>query len=144
MSDTTRKDSDTSKERRARGARMIGEVYAGMLSADPEKPTGDAFFDLMIENLFSEIWSRDVMSIRDRRLLLMGAIAAQAQNDVYEMQCMATLKNAELTVEQLREIPILMTQYIGYPKTTGLRNATEKAIHNFKKAHSANENKDKK
>lgn len=134
MSDTIRKDSDTSKERRARGAKMIGEVYAGMLNADPEKPTGDAFFDLMIENLFSEIWSRDVMSIRDRRLLLMGAIAAQAQNDVYEMQCMATLKNAELTVEQLREIPILMTQYIGYPKTTGLRNATEKAIHNWKKS----------
>ena len=57
---------------------------------------------------------------------------------------MATLKKEELTVEQLREIPILMTQYIGYPKTTGLRNATEKAIHNWKKAWSADEQKEKK
>ena len=131
---TSKKETDTSKERRARGARMMGEVYAGMLTADPDKATGDAFFDLMLENLFGEIWSREVLTIRDRRLLLMGAIAAQAQGDVYEMQCMAALKNAELTAEQLREITILMTQYIGYPKTTALRNATEKAIHNWQKA----------
>lgn len=128
-----------SKERRERGARKFGEVYKGILSADPEKPTGDAFFDLMIENLFGEIWSRDVMSIRDRRLILMGAIAAQAQYDVYEIQCLASLNTGQLTPEQLREIPILMTQYIGYPKTTGLRAATEKAINNWQKA-----NKDKK
>jgi 4-carboxymuconolactone decarboxylase len=128
-----------SKERRARGAQKFAEVYKGILSADPDKPTGDAFFDLMIENLFGEIWSRDVMSIRDRRLLLMGAIAAQAQYDVYEIQCLASLNTGQLTPEQLREIPILMTQYIGYPKTTGLRSATEKAIHNWQKA-----NKDKK
>jgi 4-carboxymuconolactone decarboxylase len=144
MTDNSKKDSDIGKERRARGARMINDVYAGMLSADPDKPTGDAFFDLMLENLFGEIWSREVLSIRDRRLLLMGAIAAQAQNDVYEMQCMAALKKEELTVEQLREVPILMTQYIGYPKTTGLRNATEKAIHNWKKANAVQEKGEKK
>lgn len=124
-----------SKERRARGAKMMGEVYMGMLSADPEKPTGDPFFDLMIENLFGEIWSRDVLSIRDRRLFLMGAIASQAQTDVYEMQCMAALKGGELTPEQLREFTILMTQYIGYPKTTAMRSATEKAIANWQKAN---------
>lgn len=133
MSDSGDTNND-SKARRARGAQKFGEVYQGILSADPEKPTGDAFFDLMIENLFGEIWSRDVMSIRDRRLLLMGAIANQGQFDVYEIQCLASLNTGQLTPEQLREIPILMTQYIGYPKTTGLRNATEKAIHNWQKA----------
>jgi len=125
---------NNSKQRRARGAKKLGEVYEGILSADPEKPTGDAFFDLMLENLFGEIWARDVMSIRDRRLVLMGAIANQAQFDVYEIQCLAALNTKQLTPEQLREIPILMTQYIGYPKTTGLRNATEKAIRNWEKA----------
>jgi len=122
-----------SKERRKRGAKMIGEVYEGILSADAEKPTGDAFFDLMLENLFGEIWSRDVMSVRDRRLLLMGAIANQAQFEVYEIQCLASLNTKQLTPEQLREIPILMTQYIGYPKTTGLRAATERAIAGWQK-----------
>jgi len=127
-------DSQTRKERRALGAKKFAEVYKGILSADPEKPTGDAFFDIMLENLFGEVWARDVMSIRDRRLLLMGAIAAQGQFDVYEIQCLASLNTEQLTPEQLREIPILMTQYIGYPKTTGLRAATEKAIANWQKA----------
>lgn len=120
-------------ERRKRGAKMIGEVYQGILSADPDKPTGDAFFDTMIETLFSEIWSRDVMPIRDRRLLLMGVIANQAMFDVYEIQCLAALNTGEQTPETLREIPILMTQYIGYPKTTGLRAATDRAIAAWKK-----------
>jgi len=126
-------DNKTSKDRRAAGAKMMGEVYKGLLSADPDKPTGDPFFDLMLENLFGEIWSRDVMSIRDRRLLLMGAIANQGQFDVYEIQCLAALNNAEHTPEQLREMTILMTQYIGYPKTTGLRAATERAIAGWQK-----------
>lgn len=135
MSDTANTDNESnSKARRARGAKMIGEVYQGLLSADPDKPTGDAFFDLMLENLFGEIWARDVMSIRDRRLLLMGVIANQGQFDVYEIQCLASLNTGQLTPEQLREIPILMTQYIGYPKTTGLRNATERAINSWQKA----------
>ena len=135
---------NNSKQRRARGAKKFAEVYKDILSADPEKPTGDAFFDLMIENLFGEIWARDVMSIRDRRLILMGAIANQGQFDVYEIQCLASLNTEQLTPEQLREITILITQYIGYPKTTGLRNATEKAIRNWEKARSAQEKTDKK
>jgi len=126
-----------SAERRARGAKMLGEVYQGILSADPDKPTGDPFFDLMLENLFGEIWARDVMTVRDRRLLLMGAIAAQGQFDVYEIQCLAALNTGQLTPEQIREIPILMTQYIGYPKTTSLRASGEKAIHQWQKNNSA-------
>lgn len=124
-----------SNERRRRGAKMMSEVYPGLLSADPDKPTGDPFFDLMLENLFGEIWSRQVLSVRERRLFLMGAIAAQGQADVYEMQCLATLNGSELTPEQLREFTILMTQYIGYPRTTAMRGATEKAIGNWQKTN---------
>lgn len=138
MSDSENADKGSSKERRARGAKMFGEVYKDILSADPDKPTGDAFFDLMIENLFGEVWSRDVLSIRDRRLIAMGVIAGFAEQDTYEIQCLACLNTKQMTIEQLREIPIFLTQYIGYPKTTRIRAATEKAIHNWQKA-----NKDK-
>ena len=123
-----------SKERRARGAKIFGEVYKGILSADPEKPTGDAFFDLMIENLFGEVWTREALPVRDRRLLTMGLIAALGEPDTFEIQCTAALNNEELTIEQIREIIIHFTQYIGYPRTTTIRNASEKAIHNWQKA----------
>jgi len=122
-----------SKERRAKGAQIFGEVYKGILSADPDQPTGDDFFDLMIENLFGEVWTREALSMRDRRLITMGLIAAFGEQDTYEIQVTAALNTGHLTIEQLREIIIHLTQYIGYPKTTRIRAASEKAIHNWLK-----------
>lgn len=125
----------TSDERRAKGAAMFGEVYEGILSADPEQPTGDDFFDLMIENLFGEVWSREALPVRDRRLITMGLIAAMGEKDTFEIQVTAALNKGELTVEQVKEIIIHLTQYIGYPKTASIRGAAEKAIHNWSKAN---------
>jgi len=129
---------NTSKQRRARGAKMFGEVYKGMLSADAEKPSGDAFFDLMIENLFGEVWSREALSVRDRRLITMGVIAAFAEADTFEIQVTTGLTTGHFNVEQVREIIIHLTQYIGYPKAARMRNAAEKAIHNWQKANKDN------
>ena len=126
-------DSD---ERRKKGSEMFGKVYKGVLSADPDKPSGDDFFDLMIENLFGEIWSREALSLRDRRLITMGVIAAFAEADTFEIQVTTALNTEHLTVEQVREIIIHLTQYIGYPKTVTIRNAAEKAIHNWLKNNS--------
>ena len=44
-------------ERRARGLAMIEEVYAGDVVTPDE---GYAFTDVMLEQLFAEVWSRDV------------------------------------------------------------------------------------
>ena len=63
-------------ERRARGLEMIKKVYAGDVVTPPE---GNAFTDVMLEQLFAEVWSRDVLSIRDRRILLMGIIAEKGE-----------------------------------------------------------------
>ena len=57
-------------ERRKRGVEMIKEVYAGDVIVPPEGAM--AFTDIMLEQVFAEVWSRDVLSIRDRRLLLLG------------------------------------------------------------------------
>jgi hypothetical protein len=32
-----------------------------------------AFSDLMLESLFAEVWTREQLSMRDRRLILLGA-----------------------------------------------------------------------
>ena len=60
-------------ERRERGLEMIRKVYAGDVVTPPE---GNAFTDLMLEQVFAEVWTREELSVRDRRLLVMGAIAA--------------------------------------------------------------------
>jgi 4-carboxymuconolactone decarboxylase len=128
-----------SQERRRKGAKVFGEVYKGVLSADPDNPTGDDFFDLMIENLFGEVWTREALSLRDRRLITMGLIAALGETDTFEIQVLTALNTGHLTIEQIREIIIHLTQYIGYPRTTGMRAAAEKGIHQWQKNQQSEE-----
>ena len=42
-----------------------------------------AFSDLMLESLFAEVWTREELSMRDRRLILFGAIGALGERDTF-------------------------------------------------------------
>jgi len=112
--------------RRARGAEMMKRVYAGDVVVPPEGAS--AFADLMLEQLFAEVWTREALPLRDRRLLIMGAIAALGETMTWKIQVRAALKNGELTAEQVREALIHLAQYAGYPRAAGLLAATEEAI----------------
>lgn len=118
------------KERRERGLAKFNEVYCGDLPAPP--PGAIDFFDLMVEQLFAEVWTRPQLSQRDRRLLIMGAIAALGERDTFGIQVRSALKNGELTPEQAREALIQLTQYVGYPRAAGLLGVVEKAIQEAK------------
>lgn len=113
-------------DRWKRGAAKIKEVYAGDV-VTPQRGAM-AFSDLMLEQLFAEVWTREALTMRDRRLLLLGAIAALGESMTFGIQSKAALKNAELTPEQLRECLIFLTQYVGYPRAAGLIGVVEKAI----------------
>ena len=113
-------------ERRERGAEKIKEVYAGDVVVPPEGAS--TFADIMLEQLFAEVWTRDVLSMRDRRLLLLGAIAALGESMTFGIQAKASLKNGELTPEQLREVLVFLVHYVGYPRAAGLIATVEKSI----------------
>ncbi len=112
--------------RRERGAQMLKKVYAGDVPVPPQGAS--AFADLMLEQVFAEVWTREALPIRDRRLLVMGVIAALGEADTWKIQVRSALKNGELTAEQVREALIQLAQYAGYPRTAGLIRATEEAI----------------
>ena len=118
-------------ERRERGAEMMKKVYAGDVVVPPEG--ANAFADIMLEQVFAEVWTREALSIRDRRLLIMGVIACMGESMTWGIQAMAALKNGELTPEQLREALIQLAQYAGYPRAAGLMMVTEKTIAEFQK-----------
>ncbi len=119
-------------DRRARGLAKFNEVYCGDLPAPP--PGAMDFFDLMLEQLFGEIWTRPELSQRDRRLVTMGAIAALGERETFGLQTRSAIKNAELTPVQARELLIHLTQYVGYPRVAGLIPEVEKAIHEAEQA----------
>lgn len=112
-------------ERRARGLEMIKKVYAGDVVTPPE---GNVFTDVMLEQLFAEVWSRDVLSIRDRRILLMGIIAEKGEPMTFGIQAKAALKNGELRPDELREFLLMVAQYAGYPRAATLIGVVEEQI----------------
>ena len=113
-------------DRWERGAEMIKQVYAGDVVTPPKGAM--AFTDLMLESLFAEVWTRDALAMRDRRLILLGVIGTLGEKDTFGIQCKAALKNGEFTAEQLREVLIMLANYAGYPRAAGLLGAMEKAI----------------
>jgi len=113
-----------------RGKEMIEKVYAGDVVVPPKG--SNAFGDVMMEQLFAEVWTRDGLSIRDRRLLIMGVIAALGEKDTWKIQVRSALKNGELTEAQVHEITITLAQYAGYPRTAGLLGPTFEAIREAK------------
>jgi 4-carboxymuconolactone decarboxylase len=118
-------------ERRARGLEMMKKVYAGDVPVPPEGAS--PFADIMLEQVFAEVWTRPALSVRDRRLLIMGVIASMGESVTWGIQLMAALKNGELTPEQVREALIQVAQYAGYPRAAGLMAVTEKTIAEFGK-----------
>lgn len=109
-----------------RGAARFEEVYGNTMKAIPEGVM--AFNDVMLRSLFAEVWSRDVLSIRDRRLLVMGVIAARGAVDTWKVQAATALANGELTAEELRETLILLAPYAGFPSVAPLVAETEAVI----------------
>ena len=113
--------------RRERGLAMMKKVYAGDVATPPAGVM--PFSDLMLEQLFAEVWTREhVLSVRDRRLVLMGIIAALGEKDTFAIQAKASVKNGELTPEQVREVLITVASYAGYPRAAGLIAAAEQAL----------------
>ncbi len=118
--------------RRKRGLDKFNKVYCGDIPAPPEGALD--FFDIMLEQLFAEVWTRPALSQRDRRLVTMGVIAALGERDTFAIQLRSALKNDELTPEQCREMIIHLAQYAGYPRAAGLVGEVEKAIADSAKA----------
>lgn len=109
------------QNRRQLGLQTLQKVYGSQLPPGSITPPGESrFIDYMLETIFSELWSNETLSFRDRRLLLLGLIAAQGEEDVFAIQAAAALDNGELSEEQLREIVVFLAPYAGYPKVSRL------------------------
>ena len=87
--------SDTSAQRR-RGLARMGEVYSFEVSDGP----GD-FFGYTVEHLFGDIWEREGLSLRDRRLLLIGLMVAEGLDGTLGIQLDSSLVKGDLTADDL-------------------------------------------
>lgn len=112
-----------------RGLELMDRVYGpGFSDAMPKKPVGDPFMDATVTHLFGEVWSRPALSVRDRRLLVLGATAALGRSDLIRIQTEGALINGELGEDQLSEAALHLALYVGWGNATAVRNGFEEAI----------------
>ncbi|MEV6348311.1 carboxymuconolactone decarboxylase family protein [Actinoplanes sp. NPDC051851] len=119
--------SDEPADRRQIGLRTMDAVYGPGFSARMP-PSKDPFLTETVEQLFANVWSRPLLSIRDRRLLVLGATAALGRADLIEVQARGALANDELTPEQLNEAVIQLAYYVGWGNATALKGGIDAAI----------------
>jgi 4-carboxymuconolactone decarboxylase len=110
---------------RARGMAKMQEVYG--FSVDPDDIPGP-YVDFTVDHLFGEVWTRPELDIRDRRLMTIGVLAAQDQPQLIEIQFSSALDRDEMTEDQVREAVLHLTHYVGWPLSTEINAAAERAI----------------
>ncbi|MGZ6778526.1 MAG: carboxymuconolactone decarboxylase family protein [Mycobacterium sp.] len=127
-------------EQRKRGLEKMNEVYGW------EMPNveGDPYFDLTVDHLFGDIWSRPGLSMRDKRIMTLSIVTALGEQDLAEIQVNAALQNGELTEDELKEMAIFLTQYVGFPRGSGLNGVVGRVIAKHRKAAARGEGVDKK
>ncbi|MFV9632207.1 carboxymuconolactone decarboxylase family protein [Mycobacterium neumannii] len=117
-------------ELRRKGLEKMNEVYGW------EMPNieGDPYFDLTVDHLFGTIWTRPGLSMRDKRIMTLTAVTAVGNSDLAEIQANAALANGEMTENELKEVAVFLTHYLGFPLGSKLDGAVSKVIKNRKKA----------
>ncbi len=116
-------------ELRRKGLEKMNEVYAWEM---PDVP--GEFFALTVEHLFGRIWTRPGLSMRDRRMMLIAVLTTLNQEELLEVQVNAVLQNEELTREELREMAIFLTHYVGFPLGSKLDGVIKRVTAKRKKA----------
>lgn len=109
------------------GLKTMDAVYGpGFAASLPAEWT--PMLEKTVDHLFGEVWSRPGLSIRDRRLLVLGATAALGRGDLVEIQVRGALANDELSAGELREAVLQLQYYVGWGNGTQLNNGVEAAL----------------
>jgi 4-carboxymuconolactone decarboxylase len=127
-------------EVRRRGLDKMNEVYGW------EMPNieGNDFFDLTADHLFGTVWTREGLSMRDKRIMTLTVVTALGIADLAEIQANAALANGEISEDELKEMSIFLTHYLGFPLGSKLDGVVSTVIKKRRKAAKLGEGEDKK
>ena len=114
-----------------KGLEVFDAVYGPGSSKMVEGSEGSRFNREILENQFGNLWGDDAMSIRDKRLMVLGATIMLGRQDLLEIQLTGALANDEFTEEQLELLPHFMLFYCGAGNTTALVRAIAGAKERF-------------
>jgi 4-carboxymuconolactone decarboxylase len=109
------------------GLKVVEAVYGPGSSSLMQGQENSPFVAEIVGHQFGDVWADPALSIRDKRLLVLGATAMLGRADLVEIQMGGALANGEFTEEQLQQIPLFMLFYAGAGNTTALFRGIEAA-----------------
>ena len=119
--------SKSASERWNEGLKVVEAVYGPGSSSMMEGQENSPFVAEIVGHQFGDVWAHPALSIREKRLLALGATAMLGRADLVEIQMTGALANGEFTEEQLQQIPLFMLFYAGAGNTTALFRGIEAA-----------------
>ena len=114
-------------ERWDRGLAMVDRVYGAGFQENFGHPERPVMSDL-VEHLFGDIWARGHLTMRDRRLLTIGATTMLGQQSLLELQLRSGMNNGEFTVDQVREMELFLTYYASAQNGSAFLTAAQRVI----------------
>ena len=115
------------EEQWQKGLETIDQVYGPGFHKMMEPFKNSRFNQEIIANQFGNLWADPALSVRDKRLMVLGATVMLGRADLIETQMVGALINEEFTAEQLDLIPLFMLFYAGAGNTTALFRGIETA-----------------
>jgi 4-carboxymuconolactone decarboxylase len=106
----------TDEQRYERGQEVSRRLFGGVIP--PLTRDMGTVAELVVKNVINDVWGRDVMPLRDRRLMVMGALASMTLTEELAVHIRAARALGELTWEEIDEIAVALSPYIGAPRTT--------------------------
>jgi 4-carboxymuconolactone decarboxylase len=115
--------SDDHDQLREQGKARMKDVYGW----DIDHVEG-SFVEYTVDHLFGRVWSEGSMSVKERRLVLIGLAVGSGQEDVAALQLDAAVRLGELDADDLRALVVFLAHYAGWPRAARLNTDVEKLI----------------
>jgi 4-carboxymuconolactone decarboxylase len=121
------KDKDDAA-RLAHGEEVLNKIYGPGGAGPIMSLTDSPFVGETVKNLFGEVWDRPGLSVRDRRLLVLGATAMLGRPDLVETQVKGALLGGDMDAEQLEEAVLQLAFYTGWGNATAMWHGVQAAL----------------
>lgn len=119
MDEKDRYDKGMARRRQVLGDDWVDRANAGKTSFNAE------FQDFITRYAWGEIWTRNVLDDRTRRMIVIGMLLALGRFEEFAMHARSGLA-AELSEDDLREVLMIAAIYAGVPvANTGFHRAAE-------------------
>ena len=109
MHDDERRASGTTKRRQ-----ILGGAYVDRAVSTATPLTAD-LQDLMTRYVWGEIWLRDGLDDRTRRVLVVGTLIALGRWEEFALHVRAAVAEGGLTPDEIKEIVLQQAVYCGVP-----------------------------